>query len=186
MDYLINNIWKYTIDALTGAGEYRTFSMMIGLFVLLILIMPGCRVTDRILTGGLMIYLYLIFSMCVLVRGTWQVENTSVVLIPFWQLRVILDGTRPDMKMYAVENVILYIPAGIFLGILNRHSFFQKKAVRAFLVSVIYCAVFSAAIECTQYFLQVGACETDDVICNTLGGICGYLPVWLICCRRRV
>ncbi|OMP66110.1 VanZ family protein [Domibacillus epiphyticus] len=64
-----------------------------------------------------------------------------------------------------VGNVVLFVPFGFFLSILNR-DFLKTAAIGA---------LFSIMIEIIQLWLPNRWTDIDDVILNTLGTIIGYL-----------
>ena len=66
-----------------------------------------------------------------------------------------------------ILNILLYYPLGYLLsGIL------PSAKARSLILTGFFCSV---ATELLQYLLAMGWCETDDVICNTLGAALG---VW--------
>ena len=58
-------------------------------------------------------------------------------------------------------NVILFLPFGFLIKILNP----QKRA----LTLVLYGFLVSTCIEVLQLLLQIGVCDIDDVILNVTG-----------------
>jgi glycopeptide antibiotics resistance protein len=65
------------------------------------------------------------------------------------------------------------MPLGFLLPLL----FFKFNSLKkVFLVSV----VVSVCIELLQFILSVGSLDIDDVILNTIGGILGYLILYVM------
>ena len=66
-------------------------------------------------------------------------------------------------------NILAFVPFGFFLPALflgeNHHPW----------LAVFLCFAFSAFVEATQLWTQVGCCDVDDVILNTAGGAIGYI-----------
>lgn len=62
-------------------------------------------------------------------------------------------------------NVIIFIPVGFFVGLLSYHPSYRKAVLSAFGISLF--------IECFQLLVSRGT-DIDDLILNTLGGLCGY------------
>lgn len=60
-------------------------------------------------------------------------------------------------------NVLLFVPFGTLMSILDRHFW------RVFFIGLI----FSCSIELVQFLLKIGLCELDDVFHNTLGTLIG-------------
>ncbi len=78
----------------------------------------------------------------------------------------LLDGTHATPIEDLILNVILFIPLGFLLPYIWPKLNFWKTALLGFL--------FSAGIEGTQYFAQLGCCDIDDIINNTIGTCIGY------------
>jgi glycopeptide antibiotics resistance protein len=90
-------------------------------------------------------------------------ENRSVNLIPFSQL--FLNG-KIDVAE-TILNVVIFIPLGIYAGVLFKRWSFGKKLFFFFLISL--------AFEVLQFFLSIGALDVTDIITNTTGGIIGLM-----------
>lgn len=87
-----------------------------------------------------------------------------------WGLQEMITG-NPNWKQYAlywIENVLLFIPFGFL---------FPKNDYRVMLLSGF---LMSICIETVQYFGCLGLCELDDVICNTLGSLAGFLLAMVV------
>ena len=63
-------------------------------------------------------------------------------------------------------NIILFIP----LGFLLPYAFAKVRFWKTLGISLL----LSVGIEAIQYFAQLGCCDIDDVINNTLGACIGY------------
>ena len=95
-------------------------------------------------------------------RGN-DVETTMTGLVaPF------IDSNVPIIGI--ILNILLYYPLGYLLPIL----FSKLKSWHVILIG----GLCSIATEVTQYIFEMGWCETDDVIHNTLGTAIGVW-VWL-------
>lgn len=88
----------------------------------------------------------------------------KINLIPFSE-PVILNGKSDFGEI--ILNVIIFIPLGIYTGMLFEKWSFAKKVFFFFLISLI--------IETLQFILAVGASDITDIITNTLGGIIGLM-----------
>ena len=66
-----------------------------------------------------------------------------------------------------IMNVVIFVPIGIYAGILFKKWIIGKKLFLLFLISFI-CEVF-------QFILGVGVSDITDIINNTLGGIIGLM-----------
>lgn len=74
-------------------------------------------------------------------------------------------GSRP---LEVVANVLLFVPFGIYLGVLTRWRWWAVLAAAA---------GFSLALEVTQHLISVGSFDSTDVIVNTAGGLLGFVLV---------
>jgi glycopeptide antibiotics resistance protein len=66
-----------------------------------------------------------------------------------------------------ILNVVIFVPLGIYTGILFEKSIFVKKLFFFFLLSLL--------VEGLQYILRLGAFDVTDIITNTLGGVIGLV-----------
>ena len=88
----------------------------------------------------------------------------SINLIPFSE-PLILNGKLDFSEM--IMNVLIFVPLGIYAGILFKRWIIGKKLFFFFLISLI--------IEGLQFILAVGVFDITDLITNTLGGIIGLM-----------
>ncbi len=63
------------------------------------------------------------------------------------------------------DNILVFIPMGIYLSLLFPKQSFWRRA------SIIFAC--SLALECSQYGLAVGRFDITDLITNTAGGLVG-------------
>ena len=85
----------------------------------------------------------------------------------FWAFRGWLNGA-PDGKQESIQyiqNVLFFLPFGFW--------FPWKKWKSVFITAFMT----SAVIEITQYIFNLGWCEVDDVISNTVGALAGLSQV---------
>ena len=88
----------------------------------------------------------------------------GINLIPFWSYRQVFQDK--ELTIGIIKNLLLFIP---FAAVL--YNIIQTKAKTIFSVFIA-----SIIIEAIQYIWNIGLCEIDDVISNTIGGLTGY---WL-------
>lgn len=168
MDYLISDVCEYIRNTFWGITDFKAFSVLIILLILLIFILPGRKTADRCLIALLIVSLYFIFSGTILIRP--KTENIHSMLTPFWSYKLALGNSYYRYEI--VENILLFVPSGILMGMIFR----DKRS----LFPIAFLLGFSVCIECMQYFLSVGLCEFDDVFNNTLGAVIGYYGVLLL------
>jgi glycopeptide antibiotics resistance protein len=119
------------------------------------------NVSNRLTTLLFIIYLIALSWILLLklsVRFSYM-GNRSVNLIPFRE-SLILNSEN-------ILNVVIFIPLGIYAGILFERWIFGKKLLFIFLLSLL--------VEGLQYILRLGAFDVTDIITNTLGGIIGLI-----------
>ena len=63
------------------------------------------------------------------------------------------------------DNILIFIPVGVYLSLLFKKMPFVGKAALTFAVSF--------ALECSQYIFAVGSFDITDLITNTVGGLIG-------------
>jgi glycopeptide antibiotics resistance protein len=85
--------------------------------------------------------------------------NRNVNLIPF-NGRSVLTGEN-------IMNAVIFVPLGIYAGVLFKRWSFTKQFFFFLLASLI--------IEGLQFLLAVGAFDVTDIITNTSGGLIGLL-----------
>ena len=124
------------------------------------------NVTDRLTLVLFIIYLIALNWILLFKLGVQfsYMEKRSVNLIPFSE-PLILNG-KMDVGE-TIMNVVIFVPLGIYAGILFQRWSFKKKLLFFFLISFI--------VEGLQFILAVGAFDSTDIITNTLGGIIGLI-----------
>lgn len=90
-------------------------------------------------------------------------------LIPFGQ-SMIVNGKIAFNEI--IDNAIIFVPMGVYLGMLKSDWPFIRK-----LLPVIG---ISAAYEIGQYIFALGMSDITDIITNTLGGAFGLLIFFLL------
>lgn len=99
---------------------------------------------------------------------TWSLNSN---IIPFKNTyHYIIESQHFNLDIVlqnTLGNIVIFIPLGIFLALLFRR--FQSAAKVAMLGFTI-----TAVVELSQFFLQVGQFDVDDILLNTMGAIVGY------------
>ncbi|MCR4675453.1 MAG: VanZ family protein [Lachnospiraceae bacterium] len=97
----------------------------------------------------------------------------GVNLVPFAEIhRYLTNISKIGVTLVVINllgNILLFVPFGYFLP-----SLFGAGKSRP-VTYVLICMFFSIMIELLQFVTNAGCCDVDDVILNTLGGLCGYL-----------
>lgn len=98
------------------------------------------------------------------VHFTYMENSRSINLIPFYE-PLILNGKLDLGEL--VMNVLIFVPLGIYAGILFKGWIIGKKLFLFFIISFL--------IEVLQYIFGIGAFDITDLINNTFGGIIGLM-----------
>jgi glycopeptide antibiotics resistance protein len=124
------------------------------------------NVTNRLTIVLFMIYLVVLNWILLFKLGVRfsYMEKRSVNLIPFREA-LMLNGKADVSEI--VSNVVIFVPLGIYAGVLFNRWNYRRQLFFFFLVSLI--------VEALQFAFAVGAFDVTDIINNTLGGIIGLL-----------
>ena len=122
--------------------------------------------TNKFTNALFVIYLLTLFWILLFKFGVRfsYMENRSVNLIPFREI-LISNGNIDAGEI--ILNVLIFIPLGIYAGVLFRRWTFWKKLFLFFLISLMF--------EGLQFMLSIGAFDITDTITNTSGGIIGLM-----------
>ena len=97
------------------------------------------------------------------------VGNYQLELRPFYTF--VMAQSQIEYYRTFFMNALLFVPLGLSMPyVLSKNS--RKWPV---FVTVVFAFILSVGIEFLQYYYQLGRCETDDVIANTLGAAVGTL-----------
>ena len=115
---------------------------------------------------GLAIIYVVSLTWIILFKMQFPFENLPQIrhinLVPFAESAVVNGKIDFDE---IIGNILIFIPAGLYLNMLKRNwSFFTK-------VGLI--AGISLSYEVLQYLFGIGATDITDLIGNTLGGVVG-------------
>lgn len=89
-------------------------------------------------------------------------ENRQVNLIPFREF--LTENEKIDWAG-TIMNIVIFVPLGIYAGMLFKKWHFGKHLFFFFLSSLL--------VEGLQLLLKIGAFDITDTITNTLGGVVG-------------
>ena len=128
---------------------------------------------------GLLVALFVVYLVLLTWVVLWKLQMPYVgegalrhiKLVPF--IPTADDGASEPSEVIA--NVVLFVPFGVYLGLLAPSLPWWKLA------GVI--AGSSLAIEVGQWVLRVGSCDITDLVVNTAGGLAG-LGLFVLARRR--
>jgi glycopeptide antibiotics resistance protein len=98
------------------------------------------------------------------VHFTYMENSRSINLIPFRE-PLSLNG-KLDLGE-TIMNIVIFVPLGIYAGILFNRWIFGKKLFLFFIISLI--------IEVLQLIFGIGAFDITDLINNTFGAVIGLM-----------
>lgn len=108
-----------------------------------------------------------------LLRQPDLIHTRTVNLTPFQEIKrdwhSLSVHHRSGTAIHLVGNILAFVPFGVWITGLVRHSFFAGIHVLflSFLLSLGY--------EVTQLLTGMGIFDVDDLMLNTLGGMIGYV-----------
>jgi glycopeptide antibiotics resistance protein len=122
--------------------------------------------TNRLTTVLFIIYLIALCWILLLKLGVHfsYMDTRSVNLVPFNEF-LASDGKAPLGEI--ILNVLIFVPLGIYVGILFDRWNIAGKLFFIFLVSL--------SVEGLQFYFAVGAFDVTDIITNTSGGAIGLM-----------
>jgi glycopeptide antibiotics resistance protein len=123
--------------------------------------------TNKLTNALFIIYLIALFWIIVFkfnVRLPPLRNMRSINLIPFSE-PLILNGKIAFSEI--IMNVVIFVPLGMYAGILFKRWVTLKKLFLFFLISLI--------CEVLEFILNIGASDITDIINNTLGGLIGLM-----------
>lgn len=154
---------------------YMIITMLIGFILIHMVNIVLFRLKGRKISLSRMVMYCLIFVswsfmlQITIINRVGQVRD-SVRIVPF--TNIISNGSLSEKALlYALFNIMLFVPYGFFWAALKEE---YKANQRVFMI-MIYSFLTSLVIEFIQFFTRWGYFETEDLICNTLGGAIGCI-----------
>ena len=89
-----------------------------------------------------------------------------------WSYRAMMNGS-PGMFSQIYLNIMLFIPIGIFGGIL-----FLNKNKKSYMLPVAFGLILTIIVESFQLIFRRGTFELDDILNNVIGTIIGMMIAW--------
>nr|WP_317283459.1 VanZ family protein [uncultured Sellimonas sp.] len=133
--------------------------------------------------GKLLFILYILFLFYFLLFSDWYGRSSSGTreyhynlelfkeIRRFWIYREQL-GVRSVANL--AGNVLIFVPFGFFMPMASKYW------NRSFFLTVFYSFGISFFVEIFQLLTRVGSFDVDDLLLNTMGGLCGYI-LFAIC-----
>lgn len=128
------------------------------------------RSTSSVIAVGLfLIYLAALIWILLFKLGVRfsYMDDRQVNLVPFSSL-LLKDTDITEL----VLNTIIFVPVGVYTGVIFHRWSFLRKVTISFVISFI--------VELLQYVFRIGAFDVTDLITNTTGGLIGLLFVYAV------
>ena len=164
-------MWKYVIQDLAGTVKYMPYGILIGCLGYFILnLVRKKQGNTRVKSQSVAELVFWVYVAIMLVITFLSREGGSTAGIDLKIGSSLGINARNDA--YVIENVLLFFPYGLLLGMLwkSRRGLWKCMCVGFFT---------SFGIECLQYISGRGVFQTDDLITNTVGAVLGYLVFWV-------
>ncbi len=113
----------------------------------------------------LIVYIYCVLQLTVFSRKPGNYGGIDMRFLAKW------DEWYGE-KAYLISNIIMFLPLGILLPMM-------AKWTKHIILSLPVAALCSVGIEVVQLKYQLGFCQLDDVVANSVGFLIGFL-VFLI------
>lgn len=123
--------------------------------------MGSKKVTKCLFAVYLLLLTWIIlFKMQLSIESLPHLRNIN--LIPFGD-SAIVNGKMDFDEIFS--NLIIFVPFGVFMGMLSEQKSFIKKIIPVFLTSLCF--------EILQFAFSIGASDITDLLMNTAGGMAG-------------
>ena len=123
---------------------------------------------EKVLCGTMLLTWFIM--MCYITLFSREEGNSGVALIPFHQLRQVLNGGTREILRSSWMNILLFVPGGLLLSVFQpiRWPLWVKITFTIMVLTTV-----SMGIEYLQWCFQLGYAEIDDVLCNSCGACLG-------------
>ena len=124
------------------------------------------RLANKLTNVLFIIYLAALFWILLFKLGVRfsYMENRNVNLVPFSEF---LSSNHKINWVELISNIVIFIPLGVYTGILFKRWAFLNKLLFFFLITLMF--------EGLQFIMKVGAFDVTDIFTNISGGIIGLL-----------
>lgn len=170
MDYILSDLKNHFSYSYMTSSGYIAISIMVIFCLLVVLLIPGRKFSDRLLLAIFFGFMFGVYSLTILMRS-YRVVYRSIILQPFYWYTTLKQTGDPNRAWLALENFLMLMFPSFILGIILRNL----KTVKRVLLITFIMGAFSLTIEYTQLWFNIGVFEIDDFLCNTFGALIGAL-----------
>ena len=136
--------------------------------ILLVYLRQREKMLRRIGSVGFALSLAVISYLTVVTRSSGKGMLITDPLYNFRHAKQIAELYRSLLM-----NVFLFMPIGMTLPLLFPR---RMKSFTVSVLTLLASLIISLCVETAQYYYSLGQAASDDVICNTLGGLAGAVP----------
>jgi glycopeptide antibiotics resistance protein len=161
-------VFDLVVTDVIGTLQFLPYALIDGVIVIIVLQLidniRGNKKTSfryKLLIFSFSIYLILVLYITILSRPPGSRDSVDLTLFG-------TVGNNIYANSYVVENILLFIPFGLFLPGLGR----KLKLFRNCLLLGVLCSV---SIESIQFLTKRGYFQLDDILMNALGTVIGYI-----------
>lgn len=123
-------------------------------------------VQKLILSFYIIVYVYCVLQLTIFSRKVGNFGGIDWRFLARW-------SENDAQKAFLIANIIMFIPLGVLLPMMN-------KWTRHILISLPIAVLCSIGIETVQLKYQLGYCQLDDVVVNSVGFLIGFLGYLII------
>lgn len=121
--------------------------------------------------GSIFLLIYLCFMFQITLCNRETGSRNSINIIPFLNFYHWTGELNESRILYAFLNCLLFVPFGFLISYFKSH--YQSGQMLLLITSK--CFLLSVVIELIQLITSRGFFETEDLICNTVGGMIGCI-----------
>ena len=138
----------------------------ITIFLILAYLLRHFRELQKGWLGLLLVYLFALGYMTIFSRDG---SNSTAIFTGFTSIEEALRTGSIEPLHHLFLNVFLFVPIGFLF------PFIQPEHLNKLMLVTIISAMITVTIESIQLMLQLGQCDLEDIVANTVGGILGFL-----------
>ncbi|MBA9027046.1 MULTISPECIES: VanZ family protein [Bacillaceae] len=124
------------------------------------------------IVGSLLFIIYLLYLSYLLFFAYYRQSVTilNYNYVPFSTINLyfsmLANGYFYAWFTNICGNILAFLPFGFLVSLLFKHFYLVKMLFTSCMVSLL--------VESLQSSFRIGSFDVDDIILNTIGGLCGY------------
>ena len=142
-----------------------------------------CRIfrkyTKQLRLASLILFCFSILLILKLTIFNREPGDFTACFVPFYSL--VEAKVEREIYRSSLMNIFLFMPYGMTLPFV-----ISSKRSKRIIVTILSALILSGVIEFIQYKFSLGRCETDDVICNSIGAAMGTISYLLYSMKFQI